>query len=69
MPKKKKTVKTTTDGRSRKTISTKNKGFTFSDLSNAFDDQKVSISINTFYTLYRRNGDIRTAIRKTAKKI
>lgn len=47
----------------------KKKGFTFSEFTQALEDHKVEISINTFYTLYRRNGDIRTAIRKTAKKI
>lgn len=47
----------------------KTKGFSFSEFSDAIEDKKVEISINTFYTLYRRNGDIRTCIRKTAKKI
>ena len=71
---KKKNVKMTTDGRSRKpktkqSLSTGKKGFSFSEFQTALTDNQVSISINTFYTLYRRNGDIRTAIRKTAKKI
>lgn len=47
----------------------KKKGFTFSEFSNALAEKNVEISINTFYQLYRRNGDIRTCIRKTAKKI
>lgn len=47
----------------------KQKGFTFSEFSNALEGREVEISINTFYQLYRRNGDIRTCIRKTAKKI
>lgn len=45
------------------------KGFSFSEFSTALEDRDVEISINTFYQLYRRNGDIRTCIRKTAKKI
>jgi HK97 family phage portal protein len=54
--------KSTPDGRMRK------KGFNFSDFSSGLN-QSVSISINTFYNLYKRNGDIRTCIRKIAKKI
>lgn len=45
------------------------KGFSFSEFSTGLENKDVEISINTFYTLYRRNGDIRTCIRKTAKKI
>lgn len=45
------------------------KGFSFSEFSTALESKDVEISINTFYQLYRRNGDIRTCIRKTAKKI
>ena len=45
------------------------KGFSFSEFSTALEGKDVEISINTFYQLYRRNGDIRTCIRKTAKKI
>jgi len=52
----------------RKTTDTKTKGFSLADFSAGLNES-VSISINTFYTLYRRNGDIRVAIRKTAKKI
>lgn len=44
------------------------KSFSLADLQAGLNEE-VSISINTFYTLYRRNWDIRTAIRKTAKKI
>lgn len=47
----------------------KKKWMSFSEFSDAFNEGNVSISINTFYKLYRRNGDIRTCIRKIAKKI
>ena len=55
--------------KNKKSGKIKNKGFTLSEFAGAMENKDVEISINTFYQLYRRNGDIRTCIRKTAKKI
>lgn len=53
----------------KNTLVPKGKSISFDQFVNAVDEKKVHISINTFYTIYRRNADTRAGVREIAKRV
>lgn len=68
MAKKKKRLPTR--GKTTVPLNTKSSNsLSFQELLNGVDQNKLHISVNTFYTIYRRNADVRAGVREIAKRV